>query len=160
MAAEESYPAQLPLPRKTGYEIRPGEAVARTEMERGAARQRRISLSAADTLPVQFLFTSYEKALFDGWYKHKADEGGAFFTMTVLDGLGLIEVEARFVRVRRAVPSGRLWRIDAEIEVRDRPVLSEGATELALGNDLEGLLAAIAAADDAVNRHLAVNAPW
>lgn len=92
--------------------------------------------------------------------RHKADEGGVFFTIAVLDGLGLVEVEARFVRVRRAVPLGRLWRVDAEMEVRDRPVLSEEATELALEENLEGLLAAIAAADDAVNRHLAVNAPW
>ncbi|MBC44156.1 MAG: hypothetical protein CML19_18215 [Pusillimonas sp.] len=162
MAIDENYPSLLPAPRQSGYSIQPGEAVARTDMERGSARQRRTTLSATDEIKVQFLFSRYELSLFEGWYKHKADEGAAYFAIPLLTGMGMVTMQARFKRLEqeRPLPGKLFWTVDATLEVRDRPVLSEEAIDVALSEDLEGLLSAIDAASLAVQQGLAVNSPW
>ncbi len=162
MATEESYPSVLPAPRTRDYEIRPGENVARSEVETGAARQRRTSLGAPSSIPVAFLYTHVEYAIFESWYETKADEGATFFSISLRSGLGIVTHEARFKGQPRARlrPGRTHWVVSAELEIRKRPILSEQALDLALSEDLSGLLAAIDGFNTGVQTHLAANASW
>ena len=50
--------------------------------------------------------------------------------------MGLLEQEARFIQQFEAgLYKGLLWEITAELEIRDRPTLSEGALDILLDSD-------------------------
>ena len=155
-----SWPATLPLPSIDGYGVHPGEAVLRTEMEAGPARQRRRFTQVPSRVSVRWLLRRDQMALFESWYRWHAKEGGEWFTIDLLGGLGLVGHEARFTRqfTARPVPGNR-WDVTSELEIRERPVLTEGALDIALTEDIPGLLAAIDSFDATVNITLATN-PW
>ena len=154
------WPSTLPLPSIEGYGVHPGEAILRTEMEAGPARQRRRYTSVPSRITVRWVLRRDQFALFEAWYRWQAKEGGAWFEINLLGGLGLVTHEARFTRQfsARLLPANR-WEVGSELEIRERPVLSEDALNIALTEDLSGLLAAVDAFDDLVNTSLAAN-PW
>lgn len=154
-----SWPSILPSPLKDGYEIRPQDGILRTEMEAGPARQRREYTQVPTRIPVKWLFTSTEYAVFESWYLHEAKEGSEWFEVELLGGLGLSLHEARLTRMFQAKPIGVVWEVTAEFEIRERPVLSREALDLALSENLDGLFAAIAASNRLVNVNLSL-LPW
>jgi len=163
-----SWPATLPLPTFEGYGIEPLDAALRTEMEQGEARQRLLYTRVPERLSARWRLSQWEYALFRSWYRHKARRGAEWFAITLLTGLGMVAHEARFVgrgsAPYRAVPSrggagGARWIVTATLEVRDSPDLSEGALDIALAEDIPGLLAAIQSLDAFVNDTLPAN-PW
>ena len=82
--------------------------------------------------------------LFESWYRWAAAEGGAWFEIDLLGGLGLLPQEARFTRQFEARPHrGRLWEVTSELEVRARPTLSDGGLALVLNEDVPGLIGSI-----------------
>ena len=140
-----TWPATLPLPSVEGYGVSPQEAVLRTEMESGPARQRRRFRQTPTRITVRWLFGEYQFALFEAWYKFHADEGGQWFEITLLGGLGLLPHEARFTRQfeARLLPARR-WEVKGELKIRERPTLDEGAIGLLLESEPEALFVAIA----------------
>jgi hypothetical protein len=140
-----TWPATLPLPSVEGYGVSPQEAVLRTEMESGPARQRRRFRQTPTRITVRWLFGEYQFALFEAWYKFHADEGGQWFEITLLGGLGLLPHEARFTRQfeARLLPARR-WEVKGELEIRERPTLDEGAIGLLLESEPDALFVAIA----------------
>lgn len=139
-----TWPTTLPLPTIEGYGVHPGEAILRTEMEAGPARQRRRFTSVPSRISVRWLFRRQQFALFEAWYRWHAKEGGEWFEIDLLGGLGLVAHEARFARQFEArVRGGVLWEVTSELEVRERPTLSEGAMTLLLEEDMTGLGAGI-----------------
>ena len=84
-----AWPSTLPPPTVEGYGLSPQEAVLRTDMESGPARQRRRFRQTPTRISVRWMFTEFEFALFEAWYKYHADEGGQWFEITLLGGLGL-----------------------------------------------------------------------
>ena len=142
----EVWPDRLPLPTIEGYGIQPGEAILRTEMEAGPARQRRRFTNTPSRITVRWVMRAEQFALFEAWYRWAALEGGAWFEIDLLGGLGLAPQEARFTRQFEARPwRGRLWEVTSDLEVRARPTLSEGGLALVLTEDIEGLNAGIEA---------------
>ena len=142
----EVWPDRLPLPTIEGYGIRPGEAILRTEMEAGPARQRRRFTNVPSRITVRWVMRAEQFLLFEAWYRWAAAEGGAWFEIDLLGGLGLLAQEARFTRQFDARPwRGRLWEVTSELEIRARPTLSEGGLALVLAEDIEGLNAGIEA---------------
>lgn len=141
----EEFPAVLPAPMQDKYSINPGEAVTRTEMESGPARQRREFTQVPTKIPVRWKFRQDQLALFQAWYRWKADEGGEWFTIDLLSGLGLVPHEARFVGQYKAPKrtEGGFF-VDAELEVRELPVLTEPELDILLDTDLVDLQAAVA----------------
>ena len=126
------WPEHLPLPSIEGYGITPGEAILRTEMEAGPARQRRRFTNVPSRIAVRWLMRRDEFVLFEAWYRWVAQEGGAWFEIELLGGLGVIPQDARFTRQFEARPyRGNLWEITSELEIRARPTLSEGRADLA-----------------------------
>ena len=136
------WPATLPLPTVQGYSVQPGEAIIRTEMEAGLARQRRRFTQVPTRVAVRWLMRRDQYAVFEAWYRWKAQEGANWFTITLLGGLGLLEQEARFTKqfTARLLAGGMLWEVVSELEIRERPVLEEGALNLVLSEDLQGLI--------------------
>ena len=136
-----SWPATLPLPTIDGYSIRPGEAIVRTEMEAGPARQRRRFTQVPSRIAVRWLLRQDQFALFESWYRWHAKEGAEWFEIDLLGGIGLSDHEARFTRQFEARPRGGvLWEVISELEIRERPVLTEDALAIALDSDLAALL--------------------
>lgn len=120
-----TFPATLPNPQVSGFQVSPLDQTARTEMESGAARSRRRSAARNDQVAVVWQFTDDEMATFRAWFD--ADEaadgaaaGAAWFdiSLPVGDG-GLDAVEARFIGPFRAgMPSNLIWSVSATLEVR------------------------------------------
>ncbi len=155
-----TWPATLPLPTIDGYGVHPGEAILRTEMEAGPARQRRRYTQVPSRISVRWVLRRDQFALFEAWYRWQAKEGGEWFTIDLLGGLGLVGHEARFTRQFNArLINGTRWEVTSELEIRERPVLTEDALNIALAEDIAGLLAAIDSFDTTVNTALAAN-PW
>lgn len=140
-----TWPDTLPLPTVDGYNIQPGEAILRTEMEAGMARQRRRFTDVPTKVSVRWIMRRDQYAVFEGWYRWNAKEGANWFTVKLLGGLGLLEQEARFTRQfsSRLIGGGNLWEITSELEIRERPVLSEDAMEIVLTNSVQSLFATV-----------------
>lgn len=140
-----TWPDTLPLPTVDGYNIQPGEAILRTEMEAGMARQRRRFTDVPTKVSVRWIMRRDQYAIFEGWYRWNAKEGANWFTVKLLGGLGLLEQEARFTRQfsSRLIGGGNLWEITSELEIRERPVLSEDAMEIVLSTSLPDLILTI-----------------
>ena len=137
-----TWPTTLPPPSVEGYGLTPQEAVLRTDMESGPARQRRRFRQTPTRITVRWLFLETQFALFEAWYKYHADEGGQWFEITLLGGLGLLPHEARFTRQFEArLLSARRWEVKGELEIRERPTLDEGALNLLLELDAQDLFA-------------------
>lgn len=137
-----TWPSTLPLPTVQGYGVQPGEAILRTEMEAGLARQRRRFTDVPTKVSVRWIMRRDQYAIFEGWYRWHAREGASWFTITLLGGLGLLEQEARFTRQfsSRLLAGGTLWEITSELEIRERPVLDEGLLNLLLSEDAQGII--------------------
>ena len=106
-----NFPKTLPYPTVQGYAIKPGEAIVRTEMEAGPARQRRRYTQTPSRITVKWIFNLEQFAVFEAWYKYYAQEGGEWFYIT-------------------------LWEISSELEIRDRPTLSEDEMDVLTEIDL------------------------
>lgn len=159
MATATSWPALLPLPTFQGYGIEPLDSVLRTDMEQGAARQRQVYTKVPERISVRWRFSLWEYALFRSWYRYKAKAGAEWFTITLLTGLGMAGHEVRFAgqgkAPYRAVPNrGQYWIVTSVLEVRESPDLSEAALDIALAEDIPGLLAAIQSGQVLVNTTL------
>ena len=139
-----TWPSTLPLPTVQGYGVQPGEAILRTEMEAGLARQRRRFTDVPTKVSVRWIMRRDQYAIFEGWYRWHAREGANWFAITLLGGLGLLEQEARFTRQfsSRLLAGGTLWEITSELEIRERPVLDEGLLNLLLSEDAQGIITA------------------
>ena len=136
-----AWPETLPLPTVEGYGIQPGDAILRTDMEAGPARQRRRFTQVPSRVSVRWIMRRDQFALFEAWYRWQAKQGGAWFEIELLGGLGLLTQEARFTRQFQAqLLGGTLWEIRSELEIRERPVLDEGLLNLLLSEDAQGII--------------------
>ncbi len=151
-----TWPSTLPLPTVEGYNVQPGDALIRTEMDSGLARHRRRFTDVPTTISVRWIMRRDQYAIFEGWYRWHAKEGANFFTINLLGGLGLLDQEARFTRQfsSQLLAGGTLWQVQSELEIRQRPVLDEGATSIVLSEDIRGLTNAINGLNVLVHIHL------
>jgi hypothetical protein len=149
------WPDTLPLPTIQGYSVQPNDSILRTEMEAGPARQRRRFTQTPTRVSVRWVMRQDQFALFESWYRFQAREGGAWFDIELLGGLGLIEQEARFTRQFQAqLFAGVLWEVSSELEIRERPVLDEGLLALLLDEDALGIITAVDGLHTLVHSHL------
>lgn len=139
------WPAAIPLPTLSGagYTITPQEGVTRTDMEIGPARARKRSTATPWRLKLRWHLMRFELTLFEAWYRSYADEGAAYFSMTLISGVGLETHQIRFFKSYESVAqSGELWLVTAEVESRDPPWLDAGGLDTLLDTpDFAALLA-------------------
>ena len=81
------FPDLLPLPLVEEYSITPNEAIIRTQMESGTARQRRRFDSVPSRIIVKWFMNASQFSLFEAWYKYHAKEGAEWFVIPLLGGL-------------------------------------------------------------------------
>ena len=136
-----NFPQYLPYPTVESYSIKPGEAIIRTDMEAGPARQRRRYTQTPTKISVCWLMNPEQFCIFEAWYKYFAKEGGEWFVITLLGGIGLSSQEARFTQQFEAkLLNGYLWEITSELEIRDRPTLTEDETLIVIDSDYVKLM--------------------
>ena len=73
----EVWPDRLPLPTIEGYGIQPDEAILRTEMEAGPARQRRRFTNVPSRITVRWVMSAEQFLLFEAWYRWAAAESSS-----------------------------------------------------------------------------------
>lgn len=160
-----SWPARLPLPTFDGYALEPQDATTRTDMEAGPARKRRRFTGTPTRIPVRWRLSPTDFATFEAWFRLKISGGAEWFAVDLLGRIGIAPHEARFLgqggTPYRAVPSrGGAWIVTSVLEVRQRPMLDEGALEIILSEDVSGLLAAIDALHSTLHAGLPGLNPW
>jgi len=160
-----SWPARLPLPTYDGYALEPGSAVTRTDMESGPARQRRRFTQTPTRIPVRWRFRDVDFATFEAWFRLKLTDGGDWFGISLLGGIGIAAHEARFVgqgnAPYKAVPSrGGAWIVTSVLEIRERPMLDEGALDILLAEDVVALFANIQTLHSTLHAGLPVSIRW
>lgn len=160
MTTTLSWPARLPLPTFEGYGIEPQDAVTRTDMESGAARQRRRFTSVPTRIPVRWRLSATEFGLFEAWFHWMAEDAGGWFSISLLGGIGMVAHEARFVggaSPYKAQPrrggrdDGVTWIVTAVLEVRQRPMMSGDVLQLVFQEDPATLMATVARAHDVIH---------
>ena len=150
-----TWPDRLPLPTIAGYGMTPADTILRTEMESGNTRTRRRFTRTIARVTAAWVMRDDQYMIFEAWFEHRALGGAAWFSARLYGGMGTHAQEARFVQPYQATPLiGDRWQITATLEVRNRPMLSDGGLSIAMTEDTDGLQSAIAAFGDLVNRTL------
>ena len=129
--------AKFPDPKISKYGLRPGESIARTQMESGAARQRQRFTTTPSYVTIEWVMAKSIFGMFESWYIYKAKAGGEWVSMYLNNGLGRTLCEVRFLQPYEAKPlSHKDWAVMASVEVREMPVLGEGALDIMLDGDI------------------------
>lgn len=170
MTTTITWPGRLPLPTLDSYAVQPQDSIARTDMEAGAARTRRRYTSSPSRIPVRWRFTALEFGLFEAWFHVKVTDGAEWFAVDLLGGLGLSGHEARFLgdggtsykaQPQRGGPGdGPRWIVTALLEVRNRPLLSGDALDLALSEDIAALFADVSCLHSTLHAGLPDSIRW
>ena len=137
-----TYPTQLPAPLVSGYALQPQDVGIRTAMDSGIARTRkRFSARPVTTVPVNWIMSRNQLALFDAWILAYASD---WFSINLTGGLGLQTVLARVVGTWTSVPAGSsaLWSVSATLEVRAFDSLTAEQLDAVLAFGADDLLEA------------------
>lgn len=128
-----SWPGFLPYPLQNGYAITQDEPILRTQMDAGPGRTRRRFTTSPARIPVKWRLTGAQLALFEAWHKLEALDGASWFSVSLINGLGVNQVDARFTAPpKKALVGGSVWEVQSELEVRELPVMTQAYLEAAL----------------------------
>lgn len=151
MAVDVFYPATVPLPLKQGYVLKPQPNLLRTEVEQGAKRARRVGRQKPTEVSVVWELTQWELMLLQAFFEHDADEGAAWFGMTLLTYVGLAMCEVRFKGdIQQPKQAGILWQVGATLEVREIPRLSSADFAVLVNEPPDALFAIVVTFHDTV----------
>ena len=112
-----AFPATLPAPLVGGYGLEPVDQTRRTDMEKGAARVRRITAADNDRVSCAWLFSAAQFVTFRDWHRSDIAGGATWFDIDLDLGGGLALATARFVGNWKAAREGRAWKITAQLEI-------------------------------------------
>ena len=117
-----SWPTTLPQPTMSGYALQATDATIRTDMESGPARVRRRYTAAPDKVTLRFVFSEEQMAAFRVFWDGDAQQGAAWWWLTVKDGRTVGSV-AREVRPTNGAFKSEMidavhWSVTFEVEVR------------------------------------------
>lgn len=127
------WPSALPSPRLETHAFQPRLAIARAEMEQGAARQRRVASGTPAEAPFSLVVNELQMAILDAWVDRYADYGGQWFIIELLTGTGYVDHTVRLMgppeykQIRRD-----RWMATGTFEIEDRPMLSEAELDALL----------------------------
>ena len=118
-----TWPATLPAPNLSGYQLTPTDQSLRTEMESGAARSRRRSYARLDRVQVGLILSDAQMDIFRTWFENDAEAAGgsAWFDISLRIGnTGATAQSARFIGSFQAnLLKSDKWAVSAQWEVRD-----------------------------------------
>lgn len=126
--ATKDYPSYLPKPIRDNYNISHVSPFARTPMVTGRARQRRTFQSVPSVVTLNWYMQDISAQLFEAWFKHEITDGADWFNIDLKTPTGhFASYECRFVDMYDGptIDDARNWRFSAQLEMRERPVLSK-----------------------------------
>ena len=130
MSLEEYPHNDLPLPEGRSYGLERGQRFIRTDMEAGNIRQRTRFSTIPDDLQVTWVMSREQFELFEGWFKHKINNGADWFRMKVSDGSGVNLQDCRFKTSYKAKEVGpNFFSVTASLETRDRTIIDEATVD-------------------------------
>lgn len=131
--AVATWPASLPSPTVAGFSLNVTPGVARSAMDYGAARAIRKGRRVRAEIEVAWQLDGLQQMTFDAFYRDRANEGGAWFAVTIAFPVGFRTVVARFFeKVSMKTIGGLHWRVTAKLEVLDRPCMTADEVTAAL----------------------------
>ncbi|MBY4866783.1 hypothetical protein K6W76_09710 [Burkholderia anthina] len=153
------WPATLPQPRANGYGVQPKAKFIGTDLDSGRTRNRRRFTNASSAVTVKWRFTLVQMATFEAFVEYDLNGGGGKFSVGLLSGLGINQVQAQLTGdppYQAAISDSRAWfDVTATLQVRRMPVASFDAYQvLRQYSELE-----IAALDDVLHRVVHVKLP-
>lgn len=130
MATDLDWPSMLPNMLLDSHALKPMPLVARTDMDQGAARQRRRSTATPTDVTFSLVLDATQMQAFEAWTDYRAGYGAAWFNVPLRMPTGLVSCEARFKGESEYKLLKRdLWRVSGTLEVRDRPMISDAALQ-------------------------------
>lgn len=141
MTASIDFPAGLPLPLRSGYDLNHASPLMRTGLQSGRARQRRRYTTAPSLATVSWVFSQSDAQAFEAWFRWSLKDGSEWFNITLRTPMGLKPYECRFSGVYSGPQQVGVdrWQVQATLELRDRPTLGAGIAD-DQGMALNGLL--------------------
>lgn len=122
------WPSILPTP-KLPIDIQPDDPLARTDMEDGPPRARRVRTLVLVDYTATVEFTALEMRVFEAWHHHYLIDGAEWFSMPLPCGKGIYSAEVKFKSApKHSLIEGGVFRVNLELQSRNRPFLSK--TEL------------------------------
>lgn len=126
-----AWPGFFPLPKLATYQTSNDNAVLRSQMEGGPARQRRVFTQVPAQYRATFIFDNVSYTAFRGFWKFTLNEGADFFEIQLDLDIGLTTESARFIQPYTARKiSNSHWSVDGILEVEDPTIVSEELLEL------------------------------
>ncbi len=124
------WPSRFPLPSLNRFTTRPGNALLRTEMESGPARQRRQFTQNPALIDVEWRVNRTTFGMIESWFKHYLHDGANWFLIKLWSGNAMQDHRVRFITPYTAQPlSNALIIISAELEVDNPPIVSQTALD-------------------------------
>lgn len=120
------WPDFMPLSSLDGYELKRASSTGRTPMEAGPARVRRRFTRAPTAVPQRWLLDQKQFGYFEWWFDNSIDEGAAWFSAPQKNGVGLVNVQCRFIDKDQVPYTARalspdLWEVSAVLEIDAMP---------------------------------------
>ena len=124
------WPSRFPLPSLNRFTTRPGNALLRTEMEAGPARQRRQFTQNPAQIDVEWRVDRVTFGMIESWFRHYLHDGANWFLIKLWSGNAMEDHRVRFTAPYTAQPlSNALIIINAELEVDNPPIVSKTALD-------------------------------
>ena len=134
MSVLERYPAMLPLPLLAGHSYTLKAPVLPTKMQSGHKRKRRLFKNYPIEMPVKFLYSSDQLAVFEYWFDEKINAGANRFILPVLTALGLTIHIAEFDGgYKAAAKTTTKWNVSAKVELQKINYADAGVMDLLVG---------------------------
>jgi hypothetical protein len=103
-------------------------------MDNGSARQRRRFTAVPSHLSVTWRFTHTQLAIFEGFLAYEINLGTDWFAVGLLNGMGVNQVQARFMDdppYKASISDSRAWfDVTATLEVKALPLPSRDEYEV------------------------------
>ncbi len=121
------YPKDLKLPLVSSHRLSQNSNLLRTDMASGRARQRKRFQSVPTTMGATWKLNKYQAQILEGFVTHGVNDAVNWFLMPIRTPQGLIEHEVRFINspLESCTYNGGFWNYSANIEIKQRQVVSE-----------------------------------
>jgi hypothetical protein len=131
------WPAILPIPQASDYQVKQRSNLVTTDMDSGYTRVRAKFKHVPSHIQVVYKCLPDKAALFEGFVTHLLTGGSAKFETKLLFATGVQNVVGQFITnpLEQSKLVGSMWQYSATLEV-DRPSLDAVTVQWFIDNEL------------------------